>query len=129
MMRTISVALSVFFFGISAFGYDIQVFIPAGSQCPSCSSFGVEPIIIGEQKLIAKKMSSRLASSTHPDAKIVAKEYMPQLKEAYQNIEKAYQAGVTKVPAIVINDQYIVYGSSNIFQAINLYRESQSGGQ
>lgn len=47
------------------------------------------------------------------------------LINAYQGINKAWQLGVTKLPAVVVNGRYVVYGMSDVNQAIQLVKEYQ----
>jgi hypothetical protein len=108
---------------------EIQVFMRPDQFCSTCASYNVKPIIIGEQKIITKKINIRLASESHPDTKEIVAEYMPELKAAYKNIAQSYAVGVTKVPAVVFEHKYIIYGTTNIYNAMSLYREAKQKGK
>ncbi|MEX0445627.1 TIGR03757 family integrating conjugative element protein [Xenorhabdus sp. SGI246] len=45
-----------------------------------------------------------------------------QLVKAYRDIIQAWQLGVNKYPAVVFDNQYVVYGTADIAQAI-VFRE------
>jgi integrating conjugative element protein (TIGR03757 family) len=51
-----------------------------------------------------------------------------ELAEAYQGIVDAWSAGVMKVPAVIVDRRYIVYGEGDVeraVRAIEHYRSSQ----
>lgn len=53
------------------------------------------------------------------------------LQQAYQGVVQAWQLGVARLPAVVVDAQWVVYGSTDIEQAvmqIQLYRKQQEGG-
>lgn len=45
------------------------------------------------------------------------------LINAYQGVNKAWQLGITKLPAVVVNERYVVYGVSDVNQAMQLVKE------
>ncbi|PFG25159.1 integrating conjugative element protein (TIGR03757 family) [Pseudomonas lurida] len=50
-----------------------------------------------------------------------------KIENAHQNIFDAWSLGVTKIPAVVGDGKYVVYGDSNVERAltkIQLYREA-----
>lgn len=50
-----------------------------------------------------------------------------KIEKAHQDIVDAWSLGVTKIPAVVVDRKYVVYGDSNIERAlskIQLYREA-----
>ncbi|HGM9972055.1 TPA: TIGR03757 family integrating conjugative element protein, partial [Proteus mirabilis] len=53
------------------------------------------------------------------------------LRQAYQGVIQAWELGVTRLPAVVVDAQWVVYGTTDIEQAvtqIQQYREQQEGG-
>lgn len=51
-----------------------------------------------------------------------------QLHEAYQGVADARSLGVTKIPAVVVDRRYVVYGEPDVFRAvarIEQYRRAQ----
>lgn len=52
-----------------------------------------------------------------------------ELSQAFQGVADAWSIGVRKVPAVVVDRRFAVYGESNVSQALVLidrYRQSQS---
>ena len=52
---------------------------------------------------------------------------LQQLKTAYQDILNAWQLGITKIPAVVVDQRYVVYGEPDVIKAVALieaYRRS-----
>ncbi|MFF0901084.1 TIGR03757 family integrating conjugative element protein [Proteus mirabilis] len=53
------------------------------------------------------------------------------LHRAYQGIVQAWRLGVERLPAVVVDEQWVVYGTTDIEQAvgqIQQYREQQEAG-
>ncbi|MCD5986496.1 TIGR03757 family integrating conjugative element protein [Pseudomonas sp. CDFA 553] len=46
-----------------------------------------------------------------------------QLTQAHQNVTDAWNMGVTKVPAVVVDRKYVVYGETNVHRALNRIEE------
>ncbi|MCP1107762.1 TIGR03757 family integrating conjugative element protein [Serratia nevei] len=42
-----------------------------------------------------------------------------RLADAYQGVAKAWSLGVTKVPAVVVDHRYVVYGEPDVAQALS----------
>ncbi|ELC7932075.1 TIGR03757 family integrating conjugative element protein [Escherichia coli] len=53
------------------------------------------------------------------------------LRQAYQGVVQAWQLGVARLPAVVVDAQWVVYGTTDIEQAvtqIQQYRKQQDTG-
>lgn len=51
-----------------------------------------------------------------------------QLEAAYQDIVNVWQLGITKIPAVVVDQRYVVYGEPDVIKAVALigaYRRNQ----
>ncbi|WP_349817203.1 TIGR03757 family integrating conjugative element protein [Acidovorax sp. SUPP2539] len=51
-----------------------------------------------------------------------------QIAQAYQGVADAYNAGIAKLPAVMVDGRYVVYGEPNVFRAlarIAAYRSTQ----
>ncbi|MEA9585992.1 TIGR03757 family integrating conjugative element protein [Xanthomonas sp. WHRI 10064A] len=51
-----------------------------------------------------------------------------QIAHAYQGVADAYNAGIVKLPAVMVDGRYVVYGEPNVSRAlasIAAYRSSQ----
>jgi integrating conjugative element protein (TIGR03757 family) len=54
-------------------------------------------------------------------------ELQRRFRRAYQDVTEAWQLGVTKVPAVVVDRRYVIYGETNVEAAIariQAYRSS-----
>jgi integrating conjugative element protein (TIGR03757 family) len=51
-----------------------------------------------------------------------------ELATVYRTVVRAWELGVTKVPAVVFDDREVVYGTADVAQAVAL-RAQSSGGQ
>lgn len=50
-----------------------------------------------------------------------------QLADAYQDVTDAWRVGVTKIPAVVVDQRYVIYGDADVAHAvarIQAYREA-----
>ena len=52
-----------------------------------------------------------------------------QLAVAYQGVLDAYSLGVTKIPAVVVDRRYVVYGERDVGTALALIDAYRSGGR
>ena len=50
-------------------------------------------------------------------------ELAARLTQAHQNVADAWSMGVTKIPAVVVDRRYVVYGESNIRRALERIEE------
>ena len=69
-----------------------------------------------DQAYSAKFARSRLNTNTHR-----------QLAQAYQGNVDAWTLGIQKIPAVVVDRKYVIYGESNVTRAISriqTYREA-----
>jgi integrating conjugative element protein (TIGR03757 family) len=86
---------------------------------------------------IEKELSADLPTNID-DAERVAKERLnspdgarkiEELSQAYQALMQAWQMGVSKIPAVVVNGQFVVYGQSDVQQALaRIARQPQLSG-
>ncbi len=58
----------------------------------------------------------------------LVKKASPQLSDDYQCLAQAKQLGITNVPAVVINSQYVVYGQLNLANVLAQVKQSTGGG-
>lgn len=52
-----------------------------------------------------------------------------QLKLAWQTVARAHQLGITKTPAVVIDDRFVVYGTTRTVEAHRLAAQYRGGDQ
>lgn len=46
--------------------------------------------------------------------------YQQNMKQALQDVLAAYQLGVTKIPAVIQDNRFVVYGESDVLAALQL---------
>ncbi|MBU9819902.1 TIGR03757 family integrating conjugative element protein [Rahnella sp. BCC 1045] len=52
-----------------------------------------------------------------------------QLASAYQGVMKAWSLGLTKYPAVVFDDKWVVYGTTDVSVAVKLAMQHSSDGR
>jgi len=81
---------------------------------------------LDEQQRIENELSRKLPTNPH-QAALAARQLMGtpagaalmhQLASAQQDATDAWSAGVTKVPAVVVDRKFVVYGQPNVAAAI-----------
>ncbi len=51
------------------------------------------------------------------------KKQIQAIVSGYQGVGRAYGLGVTKLPATVIDERYVVYGTTDVNQALRIYQK------
>ena len=65
----------------------------------------------------AAKFMNEYSNSPEGKTKIRA------IVDGYQGVGRAYGVGVKKLPAIVFDEEYVVYGTTNVKDALKLWKE------
>ncbi len=52
--------------------------------------------------------------------------WQTRLQQAYQGVTDAWALGVAKVPAVVVNGRYVVYGEADVSKALQLVGQYRS---
>lgn len=88
-------------------------------------------ILIDQLSALEDELSSRLPSSPAVAEAMFGERMTAQMsakiENAHQDIFDTWRLGVTKIPAVVADGKYVVYGDSNVERAltkIQLYREA-----
>ncbi|QPO21996.1 TIGR03757 family integrating conjugative element protein [Pseudomonas sp. Y39-6] len=88
-------------------------------------------ILIDQLSALEDEVSSGLPSS--PDAaeamfgERMTAQMSAKIENAHQDIVDTWSLGVTKIPAVVADGKYVIYGDSNVERALTkipLYREA-----
>ncbi|WP_440993552.1 DUF1525 domain-containing protein [Cysteiniphilum litorale] len=78
-------------------------------------------------RLLDAQLNEKVKGHAKKDADMTAKHWMKSHFNQYLNAlsqdNKALGKGVNKIPAIVINDRYVVYGTVDIFKAKQLVNQ------
>jgi integrating conjugative element protein (TIGR03757 family) len=82
--------------------------------------------------ILESEISAHLPTNPEKAYAIITQRLTPeltgQLTQAHQNVTDAWSMGVTKVPAVVVDRKYVVYGETNVQRAldrINDYRKTE----
>jgi len=73
------------------------------------------------------ELSAHLPADPAQAQRIFAQRMTPevaaQLTQAHQNVSDAWSMGITKVPAVVVDRKYVVYGETNVQRALDRIEE------
>lgn len=94
-------------------------------------------IVLDEQQRLEEHLTSKLppdpteASSTIQTylASPEGTRIQQQLTQAQQGTTDAWSLGVEKIPAVVVDHRYVVYGEPNVDKAIRLVDKARSSAQ
>ncbi|OLY75700.1 hypothetical protein AU074_21760 [Pseudomonas sp. ATCC PTA-122608] len=88
-------------------------------------------ILIDQLSALEDELSSGLPSSSAAAEAMFGERMTAQMsariENAHQDIVDAWSLGLTKIPAVVADGKYVIYGDSNVERAltkIQLYREA-----
>lgn len=120
-------ALAVFITTLASTGAHAETWAITDSLHPLTSiPVDVRVIKLDDQQRIEGELSRRLPPNPHQAALAAQQlmrtpagaELMRQLASAQQGATDAWSTGVLKVPAVVIDRQFVVYGQPNVAAAI-----------
>ncbi len=69
----------------------------------------------------AAAFMSRYANSSEGKRQIQA------IVDGYQGVGRAYGLGVSKLPATVIDERYVVYGTTDVAKALEIWKQKRGG--
>lgn len=117
----------------SAFAQDVQVF--TDSSHPVQTGRGVPVLLLDAPARIEAALSAGLPADPSQAAAVMRQRLTSggtalqrQLGQAYQGVAQAWGLGITKLPAVVVDGRYVVYGEPDVDRAlarIAAYREAQ----
>lgn len=123
----------VLFLGASAFAQDVHVF--TDSNHPVQASQGVPVLLLDAPARIEAGLSAGVPTDPGQAAAVMRQRLgsggatlQRQLGQAYQGVVQAWGLGIAKLPAVVVNGRYVVYGEPDVDRAlarIAAYREAQ----
>lgn len=84
----------------------------------------------GLQGEISKKLPTNLddaaAFMSQYASSDEGKKQIQAIVDGYQGIGRAYGLGVTKLPATVIDERYVVYGTTDVNQVLRIYQKQSA---
>jgi integrating conjugative element protein (TIGR03757 family) len=120
--------------GLAPPAWASDVWVVTDQQHPVQARAGIRVIELDGPSRIQRELSAHLPSDPTQAAAVVRQrlqrggpELQHRLAIAYQGVIDAWQLGVTKIPAVVVDHHYIVYGEPNIARAlawIEVYRRT-----
>lgn len=131
MLRTILLVLSVLSASIAGAA---EVLVFTDSDHPVKNTGDARVVYLDQAEKVEKEMSAGLPGNID-EAEVVLKERLASpdgarmiegLTEASKDLMLAWQMGVNKVPAVVIDRQFVVYGQPDVAQAVS--RMGQNAG-
>lgn len=103
-----------------------DIWIVTDAQHPVTGSQAASRIIRLDAPLaIEAELSAKLPADPQQAATVVQKRLndggqplQQRLREAYQGVTDAWSLGITSIPAVVVDQRYIVYGESDLDKAL-----------
>ncbi|WP_193073765.1 TIGR03757 family integrating conjugative element protein [Pseudomonas sp. FME51] len=91
-------------------------------------------IMLDAPLAIERELSSQLPLNPQQAAVIVEDRLkkgghalQQRLREAYQGVTDAWSLGITSIPAVVVDQRYVVYGESDLDQALARIKRHREG--
>jgi len=82
---------------------------------------------VGLQNEISKKLPTNLDDAAAFMSRYAnseeGKKQLQAIVDGYQGVGRAYGLGVTKLPATVIDERYVVYGTTDVNQVLRIYQK------
>ncbi|NYT62834.1 TIGR03757 family integrating conjugative element protein [Alcaligenaceae bacterium] len=132
MRRPLAIALTAALFACTATAADVWVITDLQHPAQGTPDRLIE---LDAPARIEADLSADLPSDSRQAAELVRhrlKQGGPLLQQrlagAYQGVADAWSLGITTIPAIVVDQRYVIYGESNLDQAltrIEQYRKEQ----
>ena len=137
-LRAVSTALALWVVVLSAFSTAAaaaEVLAITDSGHPVQVAAGTRVIELDLPARIEAELAAGLPTDPTQAAAIVqqrlrdgGQDLQRRLGRAYQDVAQAWGLGITKVPAVVVDRRYVVYGESDVARAaarIETYRRTQ----
>lgn len=81
-------------------------------------------ILIDQPSTLESSLSTNLPSDPHQAQTIAQQRLTPELTakitQAHQDVVTAWSLGITKIPAVVVDERYVVYGEPDVQRALAL---------
>lgn len=108
----------------------VEVFTVAGRPVTHVPD-GVDVVEIDKPARLDKQLSDGLPHDKAAAAKAVQKrlsDYKQAYGDAYDGLLRAWRLGIKRTPAVVVDDQYVVYGEPDIKAAVAEIHHAQEDG-
>jgi integrating conjugative element protein (TIGR03757 family) len=93
------------------------------TQYPIATTKNIRTITLDLPDILESEISANLPANP-AEAQVVSTQRLTpdltaQITQAHQNVTDAWSMGVTKVPAIIVDRKYLVYGEANVQRALD----------
>ena len=102
------------------------------TQHPASASNDVQLILLDHPANLEAKLSTDLPPDPAQAQALLQQRMTPelsiQISQAHQDVANAWSLGVTKIPAVVVDQQYVIYGEPDVQKALDgiaKFRERQ----
>jgi len=93
------------------------------TQLPIATTKNIRPITLDLPGILESEISANLPATPAEAQALITQRLTPnlttQLTQAHQSVIDAWSMGVTKVPAVVVDRKYVIYGETNVQRALN----------
>lgn len=104
---------------------------------PLINSAGTRVLLLDAPDRLEQKLSEGLPADPHQAAAIMqqrmrsasAQQLGRDLAKAHQDVADVWSLGVTKLPAVVVDRQYVVYGQPDVAAAVSSVERFRSTGR
>ncbi|WP_084222081.1 TIGR03757 family integrating conjugative element protein [Pseudomonas sp. MOIL14HWK12:I2] len=104
---------------------------------PLTNSVGAQVVLLDAPERLEQKLSEGLPADPRQAAAIMqqrmrsasAQQLGRDLAMAHQDVADAWSLGVTKLPAVVVDHQYVVYGQPDVAAAVASIERYRSSGR
>jgi len=97
------------------------------TQSPIATTKDTRTITLDLPDILESEISANLPANPAEAQGIITERLTPDLKaqltQAHQNVTDAWSMGITKVPAVVVDRKYVVYGETNVQRALDRIEE------
>ncbi|MCL2298272.1 MAG: TIGR03757 family integrating conjugative element protein [Proteobacteria bacterium] len=129
-LRPLLIVLSAWFVGVAGAA---EVLVFTDSAHPVTNAGGAKVIVLDRVLQIEKEMSVGLPTNIDQAERVATERLnspdgarkLEELTQAYHGLMQAWQMGVSKVPAVVVEGRFVVYGQSDVAQAIAIIARKQ----
>ncbi|EDY8730821.1 TPA: TIGR03757 family integrating conjugative element protein [Salmonella enterica subsp. enterica serovar Agona] len=121
----LAVALPASLAVFSPASYAADVVVVTDSHHPVKTMGGERLIELDEASLIEAELSAQLPANAEQATAIVkgrlnqgGADLQRRIASAYQGVADAWRLGITTIPAVVVDQRYVVYGEADVARAI-----------
>lgn len=119
--------------GLGSQVYATEIWVVTDHAHPLVQSHGVRVIQIDAPAQIEAELNAHLPNGER-EASVIVRERLSdggadlrhRLIVAYQGLTDAWSLGITKVPAVVVDRRFVVYGTLNLDLAVSLIEQYRS---